>query len=58
MPTTLDTLPDDPAALKRVVVSQQARITLLEEPLNRLLHQRFAPSSEKNPRRAIRPVLQ
>ncbi len=47
MPIALDTLPDDPAALKRLIVSQQARITQLEEKLNLLLHKRFAPSSEK-----------
>ena len=45
--TTSNGTPDDPVKLRELVVSQAARIVILEEQLRLAVHQRFAPKSEK-----------
>lgn len=49
MAMTVDTLPDDPAKLKKIILEQYKKIEFLMEQFNIARHKQFAASSESSP---------
>ena len=49
MTDEIDSLPDDPALLKKLLAKQAARLMFLEEQFRLAQQQRFGASSESHP---------
>lgn len=49
MAMTVETLPDDPAKLKKIILEQHKKIEFLMEQFNLARHKQFAASSESSP---------